>query len=166
MRLALLTPLLLAGCGDVAYEPTEAAAPSWPKRVTITTTLSTGEARGVRLFDGALIENGGDLTLVQAMVLSLRSPSMESICEKGTFDALQDVPVEETSCPAAPSLAWQDFSYLSAASLHTTEESYAAGAGLLVRNEEHSALYRLLVVGDSYDMEGVSTATFDYEPIE
>ena len=49
--------------------------------------------------------------------------------------------------------------------LHTTEESYAAGYGLLLRDKEHKVLYRARVVGDSYNAQGGSTATIDYEPV-
>ena len=67
--------------------------------------------------------------------------------------------------PTAPSGTREQFAYLSATSLHTTEESYVIGLGLLLWNREHTTLYRLRVVGDSYDAQGMSTATFDYEPV-
>ncbi len=98
-------------------------------------------------------------------MLSIRSPTPESICEKGNFATLGDIPTALDTCPEALSGGWENYAYLSAATLHTTEESYAAGLGLLLWNKDHTALYRLRVVGDSYDAQGVTTATLDYEPV-
>jgi hypothetical protein len=162
MRAWLSSSLLfLAGC-DMETTPTQ---PAWPKRVTLATPAVATQSDGVQLADGAIVADGGDLNLYQAMVLSLASPTPGSLCEKGEFTALSDIPVEVDTCPAALSGTWEQRTYLSAASLHTSEESYVIGLGLLVWDEEHTALYRLRVVGDSYDGQGVSTATFDYEPV-
>lgn len=153
--------LLLAGC-DVETTPTP---PSWPKRVTLATQVAATESDGVRLEGGAVVADDGDLSLYQAMVLSLGSPSPGSVCAKGTFTVLGDIPAEVDTCPAALSGTWEQRAYLSAATVHPSEESTVIGLGLLVWDEEHTALYRLRVVGDSYDAQGVSTATFDYEPV-
>ena len=139
--------------------------PAWPKRVTLVTQLGATQSNGVQLEEGDIIAGEGDLKLDQAMVLSIATPTPESLCEKGTFAALGDIPTAVDACPAAPTGTWEKRVYLSAASLHTSEESTVIGLGLLVRNEDHTALYRLRVVGDSYDAEGMSTATFDYEPV-
>jgi hypothetical protein len=98
-------------------------------------------------------------------VLSIRSPTPDSVCEKGKFAELGDIPTEVDTCPAALSGTWEKYAYLSATTLHTSEESFVVGLGLLLRNKEHTALYRARVVGDSYDAQGMSTATIDYEPV-
>jgi hypothetical protein len=169
MRAWLSLFLFLTGCG-METTPTSTGSPrptdpAWPKRVTLVTKLATNESGGVRLADGALVEGGRDLSLDLGRVLSLSSPTSASLCEKGKFDALEDIPTTVDTCPASLSGTWEQRTYLSAASLHTNEESSVVGLGLLMRNEEHTALYRLRIVGDSYDASGVSTATFDYEPV-
>ncbi|MFT3769376.1 MAG: hypothetical protein QM820_28395 [Minicystis sp.] len=138
---------------------------TWPKRVTLMTKLAASENGGVRLADGTIVTSGGDLTLYQAMVLSISTPTADSLCEKGTFDALSDVPTTIDACPASLSGTWEQRAYLSAATTHGSDQSYVIGLGILVRNPDHTAMYRLRVVGDSYDSGGVSTATFDYEPV-
>jgi len=159
VRAPLLSLLLLGGC-DMDTTTTE----TWPMRVTLVTQLAANQSEGVQLADGAILAGDGDLSLDQAMVLSLSSPAPDSLCEKGTFTALSDIPTELDTCPAAASGTWGQRVYLSAAAPHTSEESNVIGLGVLVRNEEHTALYRLRVVGDSYDDQGVSTATIAYEP--
>lgn len=168
MRAWLSLFLFLTGCGmetaPTSTGLTEPTAPAWPKRVTLVTKLATDESGSVRLADGALVEDGGDLSLDVGRVLSLSSPTSDSLCAKGTFDALEDIPTTVDTCPASLSGTWEQRTYLSAASLHTDEESSVVGLGLLVWSEDHTALYRLRVAGDSY-AAGVSTATFDYEPV-
>ncbi len=139
--------------------------PEWPKRVTLVTTIAATETGGVQLADGAIVAGEGDLSLYQSKVLSIRSLTADSVCEKGTYAALGDVPTDIDACPAALSGTWENFAYLSATTLHTTEESYVIGLGLLLWNKEHMVLYRVRVVGDSYDAQGMSTATLDYEPV-
>lgn len=139
--------------------------PEWPKRITLVTHLAGNPGDGVRLADGMPVAGKGDLSLYQAMVLSIASPAPDSICEKGKFASLSDIPTEVDVCPEAYMGAWKQRTYLSASTVHTSEESYVIGLGLLLRNEEHTALYRVRVIGDSYDMEGKSTATLDYEPV-
>ena len=139
------------------------AVSMWPKRVTIVTPAHEIPSDGVKLADGAIVAGGGDLKLWQAYVLSLRSPTQGSLCVKGEFAALRDIPTELDTCPGALAGTWSPVAYLSAASQHTSEESYVIGLGLLVWNKEHTALFRLRVVGDSFD-KGAATATFDYEP--
>ncbi|APR88406.1 hypothetical protein A7982_13755 [Minicystis rosea] len=152
--------MFLGGCGAET-----SAEPTWPKRVTIVTESAAQEGDGVRLADGVIVAGGGDLRLYQAMVLSLSSPTPDSLCEKGTFASLAEIPTATNACPKAYASAWGQRVYLSGSTVHTSEESYVIGLGLLVRDEDHAAVYRLRVVGDSYDMEGRSTATFDYEPV-
>lgn len=137
----------------------------WPKRVTLASSLGADQIDGVLLVDGVSVAGEGDLSLFTGKMLSIRSPTPESVCAKGTFAALADVPTDIDSCPAALGGTWEYFAYLSATTLHTTEESLAAGLGLLLWNKEHTALYRARVVGDSYDAQGMSTVTLDYEPV-
>ena len=159
MRAWWMLPLFLGGCGAET-----SSEPAWPKRVTITTQGAMG-GDGVRLADGAIVAGGGDLRLYQAMVLSLRTPAADSLCEKGTFASLEEIPTAIDACPEAYGGAWGQHAYLSASTTHTSEESYVIGLGLLVRDEDHTVVYRLRIVGDSYDIQGRSTATFDYEPV-
>jgi len=167
MRAFPILSLLLLDC---AAEPrsTESTGPTesvWPQRVTLVTTGAGVGSDSVQFADAAIIAGDGDLRLHQAMVLSIRSPTPESVCEKGKFAALDDIPTDLDACPAALSGTWGTAAYLDAATLHTSDESYAAGLGFLVRDRDHTALYRLRVVGDSYDAQGRSTVTFDYEPV-
>ncbi|WP_437488879.1 hypothetical protein WME75_09605 [Sorangium sp. So ce1014] len=95
------------------------------------------------------------------MVISLRSTAAESICERGTsFAALAEIPTDVDGCSS-----WTAFASLSGTSIHESDESYRIGLGLLVWDAEHAALYRLRVLGDSYDVTVGSTATFEYEPV-
>ncbi len=182
MRAWLFLLFFLSGCG-METTPMAAAAGSagstgagstgstgssgsvWPKQVTLVREAIATQSDDVQLADGAILAGDGDLNLDQAMVLSLSSPTPESLCEKGKFPTLADIPTGVDTCPGSSLGSWQKRVYLSAASLHTSEELYVIGLGLLVRNKEHTALYRLRVVGDSYDAQGVSTATFEYEPV-
>ncbi|MFO0762886.1 MAG: hypothetical protein U0359_41000 [Byssovorax sp.] len=165
----LLFPFL-AACGNVEVVPapgTTAPEAMWPKRATLTASFSDGDGSkpSVKLADGVTIDGeAGDLTLHQSKVLSLGAATPASICEKGTFDALDDIPADEGSCPGSPTGSWTQIVYLSATSLHTTEESMIEGLGILVRDADHGELYRLRLVSDSYG-DGASTATFDYAPV-
>ncbi|MEP7120113.1 MAG: hypothetical protein ABJE95_04345 [Byssovorax sp.] len=177
---------LLAGCGsEVVDVPTDGASASsssgagssssstgtgtlgttWPKRVTLLSSFAADASDGVQLADGITVPGPGDLSLYTGKVLSISSATPDSVCNKGTFDALSDIPIELDTCAADFYKGWTNYAYLSAASVHTTEQSYAIGLGLLLRDKEHTAVYRARVVGDSFDAEGMSTATFDYEPV-
>lgn len=153
--------LLLAGCDGGTAPP----QPTWPKRVTLVTDGAGTDSDGVELAGGTIVPGEGDLSLYQAMVLSIGSPAAESICEKGTFEALDDVPVDVDTCPAALTGTWEARAYLTAATVHPSEESTVIGLGLLVWDVDRAELYRLRIIGDSYDAQGTSTATFDYEPV-
>jgi len=143
------------------------AESEWPRRVTLETPGLVDPSPAIHLADGTLDDTDGDLRLHQTMVLTLRSPTAESVCTKGTFANLTDIPTTVDDCPGTPSTpVWHDFAYLSAATIHTTEESSSIGLGLLVRDAEHSTLYRMRILGDSYSADtGRSTVTFDYEPV-
>ena len=150
--------VLLMGCGDASAEA-DADAGMWPRRVTLTAP-GVGMGDFIRLSDGVIADDG-DLGVQQAMVISLRSATPESFCEKGTsFVSLAAIPIDVASCTD-----WGPVAYLSGTSIHASDESYRIGLGLLVRDAQHAALYRLRVVGDSYEATGVATATFEYEPV-
>jgi hypothetical protein len=137
---------------------------TWPKRVALHATGPLG-GDGVRFADGVVVREVGDFYLVQTMVLSLGSPTEASVCEKGRYDVLTEVPTDVATCPASLSGGWGMRIYLSGSAVHTVEESYVIGLSALVRDASHQALYRLRILGDAYDDEGLSTALFEYEPI-
>ncbi|WP_433931434.1 hypothetical protein AB3662_44520 [Sorangium cellulosum] len=132
----------------------------WPKTVTLTVQELGNVGEHVRLSDGA-VSDAGDLGVQSSRVIALRSPAGESICEMGTsFAALADIPTDAAGCAT-----WAPVAYLSASSIHESDESYRIGLGLLVWDADRAALYRLRVLGDSYDVSAGSTATFEYEPV-
>ncbi|KYF63433.1 hypothetical protein BE11_10205 [Sorangium cellulosum] len=138
--------------------PSDAGA--WPKTVTLA-VQSIGEAgEHVRLSDGT-VSDAGDLGAHMSRLTYLRSPVEGSLCEMGaSFARLADIPTDVAACSE-----WASLAYLSALSIHESSESYRIGLGLLVWDAEHTALYRLRVLGDSYDVAAGSTATFEYEPV-
>lgn len=154
-------------------EPTSTTATTgpvageWPRRVTLETPGLVEPSPAIRLADGSLDAEAGDLRLHQTMILSLRSPTAETVCNKGTFASLADIPTSEDGCPGDPlSPVWHDFADLGGATIHTPEESSSIGLGLLIRDAGLTTLYRVRILGDSYSAEtGVSTVTFDYEPV-
>lgn len=163
LRAQTLTLVLIAaacGCAEVAAEGDEADTPIWPKRVTLRSDDKfTGER--VRLADGRVSMNDGDLMLNGAMVISLGSPSEAPIlCERGGHASLADVPADTSSCESR----WVSRVYLSADSPHTASESDGKDMGLLVRDPTSGAIYRMRLLGDAHD--GVeASVTFDYEPV-
>jgi hypothetical protein len=179
LLIAVAISSLLAACGSVDVDTDGASAGSstgatststgpmsltWPKRIVLKTKEIGTPSDGVLFADGTTVMGDGDLTLYSSKMLSISSPTAESVCEKGKFDALGDVPTDVGGCPAALSGTWEKFAYLSATTTHTTEESYVIGLGLLLWNADHTVMYRARVVGDSYDTAGQATATLDYEP--
>jgi len=161
-----VTALALVGIGCGSGSSDVAPAP-WPKQVTLHTDSVTG-GPGIRLSDGVIVMDQGDFNLGQAMVLSLRSPTAESFCTKEKYGALADVPTEESACTGpngAQGGGWTPIVYLSGSGVHTSDESYYIGLGVLARDASHQKLYRLRILGDSYDAQGHSTATFEYEPV-
>lgn len=168
----LLTALATAcsgGGSTNAAEGPDASTAIEPFRIVLSHTLDAEERleSGVRFSDGSLLgPDDADLFMNQARVISLASKGAESLCEKGVFDSIDDIPTTVDECPANTSGAWNARIYLSASTNHTTSESNRIGVGLLAWNTNHTALYKLLVVGDSYDFEGVSTVTFDYERVD
>ncbi|WP_437733508.1 hypothetical protein [Sorangium sp. So ce1335] len=138
--------------------PSDTAA--WPRTVTLAVQGIGEIGEHVRLSDGA-VSDAGDLGVQSSRVIALRSPADGSICEVGTsFASLADIPSDVAACSE-----WAPVAYLSATSIHVSDESYRIGLGLLVWDAEHAALYRLRVLGDSYDVAAGSTATFEYEPV-
>jgi hypothetical protein len=151
------------GCGSGSSS--DVAHPTWPKQVTLQTrqSVSVNGEDGVRLSDGVIAMGQGDFNLAVTMVLSLRSPTPESFCEKGKVSSLADVPTELGAC--SPGVQWTPGLMLSGSSVHKSEESYMIGLGALVRDASHQSLYRLRILGDSYNEQGLATATFEYEPV-
>ncbi|WP_434044218.1 MULTISPECIES: hypothetical protein [Sorangium] len=144
---------------DTGTEP-HSDTGAWPKTVTLA-VQNIGEAgEHVRLSDGT-VSDAGDLGAHMSRLTYLRSPVEGSLCEVGaSFARLADIPTDVAACSE-----WASFAYLSALSVHESNESYRIGLGLLVWDAEHAALYRLRVLGDSYDAAAGSTATFEYEPV-
>ncbi len=144
---------------------TGSMGPAWPKRIVLVNHAISNPGDSVRLEDASTVAGDGDVSLFAGKVLSIVSPTPESVCAKGTFPTLDDVPTAIDTCSGSLSKTWEHYAYLDAAWTHTTEESNAVGLGLLLRDKDHKVLYRARVVGDSYDPEGGSTATLDYEPV-
>lgn len=168
MQIHPLVLLLLLGSGCASSDVImDAGTPSSdgpakqvnsPHRVTLARAFG-GPGAGLRLADGTLVSEGGDVQLFETMVVSLRTPSPESFCSKGTFASLDAVPTGGAEClhGAGWNIAW----VLGGSTLGTDQWS---GSSTLVRDASHSTTYRLRVVGDSLDASGVEL-TFDYAPI-
>ena len=143
----------------------DSGSDAWPKQIRLQTPEVGTDSPFLVLATGAHDEAAGDLNLYQGRVLSLSSSVDASVCAKGVFDQLADIPTDPESGPGDVEGAWRRCAYLDSARTHTEAESTAIGLGLLVRDVNHSALYRLRVLGDSYSTEGISTVLFDYEPV-
>lgn len=155
--------LLLSGCSqpDVSTEvplpgSDGGATPvAWPRRVTVAAPLGAGER--LQLADGGIVPAGGDLQLWEAMVVSLGASTPESICVKGRFTALDEVPTGDEQC--LNGARWTDRWTLGGSVVGINQ---FVGLSALVRNASHSATYRLRVVSDSLDASGTKL-TLDYE---
>ncbi len=167
LALALLSmPQIACDTASNDQDPTAAdAGITWPQRGVMTFSHEFGENPGIRLADGSPVIDGPDLDFYQSRVLSLSSPDGERICDKGSFDTLSEIPTNTNDCPGSSSAAWSSRIYLSASTTHSEDESTSIGQGLLVWDRSETTLYRLRITGDSYNAQGVSTATFDYEPV-
>ncbi|KYF81686.1 hypothetical protein BE17_52200 [Sorangium cellulosum] len=131
----------------------------WPKTVTLAVQGIGELGEHVRLADGT-VSDAGDVGVQSSRVIALRSPAADSICEMGLpYAALTEIPTDVAGC------SWVPVAYLSGTSIHESGESYRIGLGLLVWDAERATLYRLRVLGDSYDVTTGSTATFEYEPV-
>ena len=151
---------------DSAEDSAEDSAPSdWPRQVRLQTPEVGMDSPFVLLATGEQAPDAGDLNLYQGRVLSLISPVDNSVCAKGVYEQLSEIPADPESCPADVEGAWRNFAYLDSARIHTEAESYTIGLGLLVRDVDHTAVYRLRILGDSYSAEGVATVFFEYEPL-
>jgi hypothetical protein len=154
----------VAGCGSPSPD---VAAATWPKKVTLEADITmTPGGDGIRLSDGARVTGQGDFNLQAAMVLRLQSPAEESFCSKDKYASLAEVPTDQNTCSAmfGESTMWRSFLHLSGSGPHTNDESPFVGMGVLVRDASHQALYRMRILGDSYENLHV-TATFEYEPV-
>jgi hypothetical protein len=170
-RLAVLSALLAVslaiGCGGGGTEP----LPGWPKRVTLSSPAVAQSGESVRLADGQIVADGGDVALFLAVQMSLVVGDLnESFCVKGTYETLAAVPTDTESCVnlLGQPYGWQGRLFLSSAAIHTQAQSTVIGLGALVLDRAREATYRLRILGDSYlpdDQGPLGTATFEYEPI-
>jgi hypothetical protein len=180
LRPALLA-LGLAGCNQSGL-PVDLGAPAdqgvagddahprpWPRRVVLSQWLP--DAGGdyahdnLGLADGVVGATPADLDVFSARSIGLDGGGPATLCEKGTFAALADVPVDPTGCPGSPGNAWQRLALFGATSLHTTEQSASTGTSMLARSAGGGPTYRLRILGDSYQASVLTTVTFDYEPV-
>lgn len=160
------SPGTVESAPDSAQDSKEdSPAGDWPKQIRLQTPEVGTDSPFLVLATGEQDVAAGDLNLYQGRVLSLTSPLDASVCVKGVFDQLSDIPTDPESCPADAEGAWRRFAYLDSSRTHTEAESTAIGLGLLVRDVDRTALYRLRVLGDSYSAEGISTVLFDYAPV-
>jgi hypothetical protein len=163
MRIALgVLGICAAACGDNF---------AGGSRVVLVST-EVGRGEGVDLPSLAIREvaNGAhclaetDFCIGQAMVISLRGHD-ETFCSKGRdFARVGDIPADLDACPGSLGNAWSSIAYLGASAEHTAGESDVAGDGYLVRDRD-GTLYRMRVVSDAYDADGVAAATLDIEPV-
>ena len=169
--------LSLCGCGKTGNAGSmgaggEASDPNAPKRATLSVSGLANVGEAVRLADGVLGADDGDVALQLAVQLSLVSPKDESdaiFCRQGTFPTLREVPADQT-CPGSANKRWQNKLFLSGATYHDDAQSDVIGSSALVYNAGHDTLYRIRVVGDTAGPNsdgslGVATATFEYEVI-
>ena len=145
--------------------PTDSENSEWPRQVRLQTPGVAEDSAFVVLATGEQVAESGDLNLYQGRVLSLSSPVDASVCAKGVYDSLGDIPTDPEVCPGDVEGAWRRFAYLDSARIHTEAESYTIGLGLLVRDVGHTSVYRLRILGDSYSAEGISTVFFEYAPV-
>jgi hypothetical protein len=130
---------------------------------------AVGKGNGLDLATLSVIADGYDNPAVdffmqQAMVVSLRGQHDDTFCGKGRdFQRLADIPLALDDCPASLSKGWERIAYLGGSSVHPASDSFAAGYGYLVRARDRVSLYRVLVLGDSYDSSGLASAVLDVE---
>ncbi len=184
LRLALLLVVSLApgllACrgGEAPIQGADASidrTSDWPKQIALTyrwdySELGLDTRSGVRLSDGSQVSpEEADIALTQAMVLSLYTQNLSATCLKGVFASLEDIPTSLDVCPNEPigpaDGDWQGRIYLSASSIHEVGESQSIGLGALLWDRPATTLYRMRLLGDSYDEEGLSTAVLEYEPV-
>ncbi len=142
------------------------AETEWTRQVELTFSHSDKSRSSLRLDDGLIGEAQGDLELNQSRSLLLSSLSTKTLCVKGTFAFLDEIPLTTDTCPADLSGTWATHAFLTTAFQHTTQQSQVAGLGLLVQPPRQDTVYRLRVIGDAYDIEsGRSSVTFEYAPV-
>ena len=135
----------------------------WPKHVTLSSPAFAQMGEGVRLADGKIVADGGDVALVLAVQLSLVVGDLpDSFCVKGTYETLAAVPANPGSCvdsSGQPDGCREGRLFLSGATIHTNEESSVIGLSALVLNRARDATYRLRMLGDSVlpDEQGESS---------
>jgi hypothetical protein len=130
---------------------------------------AVSRGQGVDLASLTVVDEGRDnpdvdFFIQQAMVVSLRGQHDETFCEKGRkFTALSEIPTSTGDCPTGLGNVWSRVAYLGGSSVHA--EGFATGYGFLVRTRDRARLFRMRVVGDTYDEKGTATATLEVAPV-
>src|SRR5687768_15465346 len=109
------------GCGG--NTETADADSDWPKRVTLQASFAQA-SDAVRLADGEIVAQGGDVAFTFAVQLSLHQPdeALPIFCEKGKHEALAEVPADEETCLGSGVDGWEPRLFLSAGLAHEVEE--------------------------------------------
>jgi hypothetical protein len=162
-----------AGCGDGA-----APAPPWPKTVTLTTVGGNPDALvgpGLRLADGNVVTDGGDIAAYAFHKLELAAPSTDyrtPYCLQGVFGTLADVPTDRSVCRNAAAPGWSRTIFLRwlRAFPNDDDEAVPVGLSMLVEDAASRQVYRLRVLGHTRESEltagtSAGTVTFEYEPV-
>jgi hypothetical protein len=163
----MILSAFVSGCGDTDTADADAG---WPKRVTLQAGFGqTSDA--VRLADGAVTAEGGDVAFTFAVQLSLHDggEALPVFCGQGTYGTLAEVPTDEQACTASGANRWEPRLFLGAGLIHDAEGAASIGLSALVRDAAGEATYRLRVLGDTVtaDESGLeqASATFEYEPV-
>ena len=162
-------PLDLGTHADQSFVTDGTTLNVWPRRVVLSEWVPAAGADlahdHLRLADGVVGTEAADLTVFAARSIGIDGGAAGTLCEKGVFASLAEVPVGATDCPLSTANAWERFALFGATSRHTTEQSTSVGTSLLARSAGGGPLYRLRIVGDSYEASFATTVTFDYEPV-
>jgi hypothetical protein len=179
--LGLGITMALGACGHASDGPsgastshggTSAAPENWPKQVTLLSPSLVTASKAVRLADGELVDDAGDVALFLGLQLSLVPASSESdeiFCDHGVRAALSEVPTNDQFCAGTAAGRWAARLFLSGSIYHSNEESHVIGLSALVRSPETNSVYRLRILGDAVGPNeegflGIASVTFEYEP--
>lgn len=130
----------------------------------IAVTLATAEVQALAPNTAGGRDHGTvDLGVAVAQVLSLGSirgePDAALLCERGTFASIEDIDGDQDACEWTPRI------YLAANTGDTAFLDELVGTGLLATDGDPSGLYRLWIVGGTFDAN-VFTLTLDLERLE
>ena len=154
--------LLLVACGNAVDSEQIAETPVSARTITLTTTFGATDHADLVLTTGELVAEG-DVRLNQTRILSLTTLLPDGVCEKGTYETIEEIPTDLESCPGSAANDWGPILYLGGASIHDESASTVGGLSALVRDD--TTVYRLRMISDSYSSDTVSTATFSYIPV-